>query len=85
MVLGEEDCACAVSDKGDDDAVLMTPRAMAGKARFRRMSSMAATRAPVHAPVPGSGMATRTKSPQKAYFCTTSDFFSARISKRVTR
>ena len=42
---------------------MTTPRKMTGTARFRRMLSTAAISAPVHAPVPGSGMATKIKSP----------------------
>ena len=46
-------------------AVVMAPAAsspskMAGRAFRRRMSSSDATSAPVQAPVPGRGMATRT-------------------------
>jgi len=41
------------------------------------MSIIAATRAPVHAPVPGSGIATRIISPQNSYLRTTSLFLSA--------
>lgn len=42
---------------------MTTPRKMTGTARFKRMLSTAAISAPVHAPVPGSGMATKIKSP----------------------
>ena len=42
---------------------MVTPRKMTGTARFRRISSTAAMSAPVHAPVPGSGMATKSSSP----------------------
>ena len=49
-------------------AAVSTPRAMAGKASFTFMSIIAAISEPVHAPVPGSGIATNRNSPQKAYF-----------------
>ena len=42
---------------------MVTPSRMTGTARFKRISSTAAMRAPVHAPVPGSGMATKSSSP----------------------
>ena len=42
---------------------MVTPSRMTGTARFRRISSTAAMSAPVHAPVPGSGMATKSSSP----------------------
>ena len=42
---------------------MATPSRMTGTARFRRISSTAAMSAPVHAPVPGSGMATKSSSP----------------------
>ena len=42
---------------------MVTPRKMTGTARFKRISSTAAMSAPVHAPVPGSGMATKSSSP----------------------
>ena len=41
---------------------------MASKAFFLSISSIPATIAPVHAPVPGSGMPTNKTSPQKPYF-----------------
>lgn len=42
---------------------MTTPRKMTGAARFKRILSTAAMSAPVHAPVPGSGMATNSSSP----------------------
>ena len=42
---------------------MATPRKMTGTARFKRILSTAAMSAPVHAPVPGSGMATNSSSP----------------------
>ena len=42
---------------------MVTPRKMIGTARFKRISSTAAMSAPVHAPVPGNGMATKSSSP----------------------
>ena len=42
---------------------VITPRNTAGKAFFSRMSKNAAARLPVHAPVPGNGMATKSHSP----------------------
>ena len=42
---------------------MVTPRKMTGTARFKRISSTAAMSAPVHAPVPGNGMATKSSSP----------------------
>ena len=42
---------------------MATPSRMTGTARFKRISSTAAMSAPVHAPVPGSGMATKSSSP----------------------
>ena len=42
---------------------MVTPRKMTGTARFKRISSTAAMSAPVHAPVPGSGMATKSSRP----------------------
>ena len=40
-----------------------TPRVMTGRAVSRRRSSIAATRAPVQAPVPGRGTATSKNRP----------------------
>ena len=42
---------------------MVTPSRMTGTARFKRISSTAAMSAPVHAPVPGSGMATKSSRP----------------------
>ena len=42
---------------------MVTPRKMTGTSRFKRISSTAAMSAPVHAPVPGNGMATKSSSP----------------------
>ena len=64
-------------------AAMHTPTKITGTALFSFRCSRAATSAPVQAPVPGSGMATRIKSPQLPYFSTTSPFPSARFSKRV--
>ena len=58
---------------------------MEGKASFTFMSIIAAMREPVHAPVPGRGMATKRNRPQKAYFFTVSILPMARFSSRVTR
>ena len=62
-----------------------TPSAIGGKASLTRISSMAAMSEPVHAPVPGSGMATKMNRPQKRARRTVSDFLSARCSMRVTK
>ena len=62
-----------------------TPSAIGGKASLTRISSMAAMSEPVHAPVPGSGMATNKNRPQKRARRTVSDFLSARCSMRVTK
>ena len=61
-------------------AAIRTPAAMAGIARFSCMSSIAAIRAPVQAPVPGSGIATKSIRPQNSYFKTFSLFLSALAS-----
>ena len=45
-----------------------TPTMMARKDFFRGMCRRPATREPVHAPVPGSGMPTKSTRPQKSYF-----------------
>ena len=50
---------------------IKTPIAIAGIAIFNRILSMADTKAPIHAPVPGSGIATKMQIPQKAYLMTT--------------
>ena len=50
----------AIRHDGDDDApAVTTPSAIGGKASLTRISNMAAMSEPVHAPVPGSGMATK--------------------------
>ena len=54
-----------------------TPANIDMNACFLLMSNNAATRAPVHAPVPGRGIATNTKSPHAAYFSIFERFFSA--------
>ena len=64
-------------------AAMHTPRKMAGMAFFSRMSSTAATKAPVQAPVPGSGMATRMQRPMVLYYRTTRPFRWAFFSSRV--
>ena len=46
---------------------MQTPIPMAGTAAYSRRPSMAATSAPVHAPVPGRGMATRMSRPSSSY------------------
>ena len=51
---------------------------------FSFISSIAAISAPVQAPVPGSGIATKINNPQNAYFCTVSDLLFALFSRRVT-
>ena len=56
----------------------ITPAKIAGIACFHFRRNTAATSAPVHAPVPGSGIAKRTNSPKAAYFSRTSIFDSAR-------
>ncbi len=63
---------------------MTTPRKMAGTAWRIRISSRAATNAPVQAPVPGSGMATRITRPGRRYFRTTRPFRWARRSRAVT-
>lgn len=62
-----------------------TPNIIAGSAFFSRISSKAATSAPVQAPVPGKGIATNMNSPQKANFCTVTDLACALFSNRVTK
>ena len=49
-----------------------------------RISSTSATSAPVHAPVPGRGMATSSTSPSVRYFRTVRPFKCARRSRRST-
>ena len=44
-----------------------TPTTIAAKAFFQSMPRRDATRAPVHAPVPGSGIPTKSTSPQNSY------------------
>ena len=64
---------------------VMTPSVMDGQASFRSISIMAAISAPVHAPVPGSGIATNMNRPQNWYFFTVSILLMARFSSFVTR
>ena len=45
-----------------------TPKHIIGKATFLFIPRTVATIAPVHAPVPGRGIATKTNSPNAAYF-----------------
>ena len=63
---------------------MTTPAAMAGRAVRMRISSTSATSAPVHAPVPGRGMATSSTSPSVRYFRTFRPFKCARRSRRST-
>ena len=65
-------------------AAMRTPSAMAGNACFRRISNTAATSEPVHAPVPGSGIATRMHRPSSSYFFSRSSFAAAFFSSRDT-
>ena len=58
-------------------AAARTPAKIEIKALLRFISSRDATRAPVQAPVPGSGIATKRKSPHVAYFVILSLFLSA--------
>ena len=60
-----------------------SPSKIAGRAVRRRMSSRDATSAPVQAPVPGRGMATRTNSPARRYFRTMRPFRWARRSSQT--
>ena len=64
-------------------AAIHTPKKMEGMALFNRMSSTAATNAPVQAPVPGNGMATRMQRPIALYLRTTRPFRWAFFSSRV--
>ena len=57
---------------------------MAGNAFFMRIFATLATRAPVHAPVPGRGIATRINSPHISYLPSELHFLSARSSRRST-
>ena len=66
-------------------AAMSTPSRMLGTALRIRMSSSAATSAPVHAPVPGSGMATKISSPSGPYFCTVSPLRCALLSIFATK
>ena len=53
-------------------AAMQTPIKMIGTACFSFISISAAISAPVHAPVPGAGIATKISSPQGPYFFTVS-------------
>lgn len=57
-------------------AEMRTPVVIARKAKRIRIFRATATRAPVQAPVPGSGMATRVISPNQPYLSTTGRFLS---------
>ena len=57
-----------------------TPAPIMGIAFFMRMSKMDATKAPVHAPVPGKRTATSKKSPKFLYLFTFSPLRWALIS-----
>ena len=57
-----------------------TPSSIIGKAFFSLSPRSADIREPVHAPVPGRGIATRMNSPSISYFSITSILFSARFS-----
>ena len=61
-------------------AAISTPRNMHGAASLSFMSSSAAMSAPVHAPVPGSGMPTNSSSAIGPYFLTFSPFRCAFFS-----
>lgn len=65
-------------------AAVRTPIAIDGNALLSCMSSIAAIRAPVHAPVPGSGIATNIIKPQNWYLRTCSFLLSALSSKCLT-
>ena len=56
------------------------PSSTAGNAFLNFMPSSAASREPVHAPVPGSGIPTNNTSPQNSYFSTCSRLLKARAS-----
>ena len=59
-----------------------TPKQIAISASFRRISRMPATSAPVHAPVPGNGIATNRQSPHRRYFVTSLPLMCALFSIR---
>ena len=62
-------------------AAIQTPRKIVGIAFFSLMSSIAATRAPVQAPVPGSGTATKMHKPKALYFLTSLPLICAFFSR----
>ena len=64
---------------------MRTPAKMEGTALRRGMSRKAATRAPVQAPVPGRGMATKMARPRYLYLVTFRPFRWAFFSRVVTR
>lgn len=57
------------------NAAMMTPAKIEGREYFIRILRSAAARAPVHAPVPGSGIPTKSIRPNEAYFITFTVFF----------
>ena len=61
-----------------------TPNAIIGNDFFICKSINAAINAPVHAPVPGNGMATNIGKPSIWYLLILSDFACARVSSQVT-
>ena len=62
-----------------------TPQMIAGNALRNFTPTREAISAPVHAPVPGSGIPTNSKSPQNSYFSIWSLFFIALASIRSTK
>ena len=64
---------------------MSTPAKMEGRAFRSGMSKKAAASAPVQAPVPGRGTATKSMSPRYLYFVTFRPFRWALASSRSTR
>ena len=62
-----------------------TPAKMDGMAFLKGISRNAAAKAPVQAPVPGRGMATKSISPRYLYFVTFCPFRCAFFSSLSTR
>lgn len=58
----------------------ITPAEIEGREYLKRMSKSDAIIAPVHAPVPGRGIATKRKRPKAAFFITLSAFLVTRFS-----
>lgn len=64
-------------------AALQTPQKIVGTASFSRISKIAATSAPVHAPVPGNGIATKIHRPMALYLWTSRPLRCAFFSRAV--